>query len=99
LNRTAKGRAVPGAVCALSVILTANRVSTRNVLGAWPWENGLWAHGIRSRWNPGDAAVRRQLNRMLEGRRMKGSTNRRMMLQYAVAKVLEGQELGEHIIG
>jgi hypothetical protein len=52
-----------------------------------------------TRWNPGDAAVRRQLNRMPEGRRMKGSTNRGMMLQYAVAKVLEGQELGEHIIG
>jgi hypothetical protein len=52
-----------------------------------------------ARWNPGDAAVRRQLNRMLEGRRMKSSTNRAMMLQYAVAKALEGQELGEHIIG
>jgi len=36
---------------------------------------------------------------MLEGRRMKGSTSRAMMLQYVVAKALEGQELSKDIIG
>jgi len=30
---------------------------------------------------------------------MNGSTNRAMMLQYVVAKALEGQELSEDIIG
>jgi hypothetical protein len=48
---------------------------------------------------PADAEVRRQLNRMLEGRRMKGLTNRAMMLQHVVAKALEGEELSEDIIG
>jgi hypothetical protein len=48
---------------------------------------------------PADAEVRRQLNRMLEGGRMKGSTNRAMVLQYVVAKGLEGQELSADIIG
>jgi hypothetical protein len=36
---------------------------------------------------------------MLEARRMKGSTNRAMMLQYAVAEAIEGQELSADIIG
>jgi hypothetical protein len=53
----------------------------------------------RSSVRPAGAEVRRQLNRMLEGRRMKGSANRAMMLHYVVAKALEGPELSEDIIG
>jgi len=54
----------------------------------------------RSGIRPADAEERRQLDRMLEGRRIKGcSTNRAMMLPYVVAKALEGQDLSEDNIG
>jgi hypothetical protein len=37
-----------------------------------------------------DAEVRKQLNRMPAGRGMTGSTNRAMIVQYVVARALEG---------
>jgi hypothetical protein len=57
------------------------------------------SHECAEQIRPADAEVRRQLNRTVEGRRMKGSTNLAMMLQYVIAKALEGQELNKDIIG
>ncbi len=48
---------------------------------------------------PTGAEAERQLERMLAGRRLKTSPNRRMLLEYVVQKCLQNKEISEDIIG
>jgi Tfp pilus assembly protein PilF len=48
---------------------------------------------------PPRAEVEKQLERMLAGKRLKASPNRRMLLEYVVKKYLENETISEDIIG